>query len=100
MTLENIRTIGESKSDNVLSFDSDTNARRQLRIVSDAQKSIIYIEENTHKHPFSWFLTHPSGKTFISGRVEKSDQEIKLLGLERGLYHFRTQGEVYEISVA
>lgn len=102
MTRENYRSIGtgEAKSDNLPFFELQNLDRGQLRIVSAEKGNTILIEENPHKHPFSWFLTHSSGKLFLSGRIGRNDQKIRLLGLESGLYHFRTQGEVYEINVA
>lgn len=96
----NRTTEGESRSDNLPLLSFDQLDRGQLRIASDKQSKTIRIEENPHKHPFSWFLTHPSGKLFLSGRIESSDHEIKLLDIESGVYHFRAQGEVYEINVA
>ena len=62
--------------------------------------STIVIAENPYKHPFSWFLTHSSGKLFKSGRIAEQKEVINLVGLETGVYHFRAQGEIYEINVA
>lgn len=100
MTRENYRTEGGAKSDNLPFFIPKNLDKGQLRIVAAEQGNTILIEENPHKHPFSWFLTHSSGKLFLSGRINTNDYKIRLLGLETGMYHFRTQGEVYEINVA
>jgi len=101
MNNDNIRTErGEGRTDLFPFPDQQTEQKGQLCILSDNQKSAIIVAENPYSHPFSWFLTHASGKMSKSGRIAYQNQIIRLEGLESGIYHFRAQGEIHEINVA
>jgi len=91
---------GEANTDLFPFPGQKAETKGQLRILSDNEKSAIIVSENPYSHPFSWFLTHASGKMSKSGRIAFENQIITLEGLESGIYHFRAQGEIHEINVA
>jgi len=73
---------------------------QSLNILTNVNKKEIVIKDNPHFHPFSWFLTTANGELFKSGRISDKETTISIPDLENGIYHFRTQGEIYELNVA
>jgi len=73
---------------------------QSLKILTNVNKKEIVISNNPHSHPFSWFLTTATGDIYKSGRIFDKETTISIPELENGIYHFRTQGEVYELNVA
>lgn len=73
---------------------------QSLNILTNLSKKEIVIQDNPHKHPFSWFITTANGELFKSGRISDKNTTISIPDLKNGVYHFRTQGEIYELNVA
>ena len=73
--------------------------RPTLRVEPNLDERKITIRDSVYTHPFSWFITDSHGDMCKSGHVSEKETTISLPELKEGVYHFRAQGEVYELSM-